>query len=483
MEIININSLDYYQNEPEGQFLDRKSARMRPKDILKHFVAFANAEGGQLVIGIEDDGTISGFKDVNAHRPEEFINLSITELRNTPLLIDYTLLNVENVNGESDQILVFDIPLSPNRVIKSFDERTYLRQADNSMNLNVQQVIQLEYDRGQRFFEDETLLTTGIKDIDLELLQDYREKMDAPNLSFNDILEARNLMIDGKITHAGILLFGKNPTRYLPQARIKVVKYEGNSPGTGKNLNIIKEKTFETAIPKLITEVTDFIRTQLREFQYLEEQTVKFKKTPEYPEFAWFEGVVNAATHRDYSIRGDYIKILIFDDRMEIDSPGLLPNIVTINNIKNTRYSRNPRIARILSEFGWVKEMNEGVKRIYSEMESLFLNEPIYSEPNRNVLLILENNIMLRSMRVNNKLSRAFSDGLYETLSDDEKNVITNMYNTGRATNTSKTAGLLSRSPNYSRKLLRRLAEQGILTWHGNSNTDSRQHYTLNINE
>lgn len=399
------------------------------------------------------------------------------------MLIEYTLLDVENVNGESDQILVFDIPLSPNRVIKSYDEKTYLRQADNSMNLNVQQVIQLEYDRGQRFFEDETLLTTGINDIDLELLQDYREKMDAPNLSFTDILEARNLMIDGKITHAGILLFGKNPTKYLPQARIKVVKYEGDSPGTGKNLNIIKEKTFETAIPKLITEVTDFIRTQLREFQYLEEQTVKFKKTPEYPEFAWFEGIVNAATHRDYSIRGDYIKILIFDDRMEIDSPGLLPNIVTINNIKNTRYSRNPRIARILSEFGWVKEMNEGVKRIYSEMESLFLNEPIYSEPNRNVLLVLENNIMLRSMRVNNKLSRAFGDGLYETLSDDEKNVITNMYNTGRPTNTSKTADLLSRSPNYSRKLLRKLAEQEILTWHGNSNTDSRQHYTLNINE
>ena len=126
---------------------------------------------------------------------------------------------------------------------------------------------------------------------------------------------------------------------------------------------------------------------------------------PEYPEFAWFEGIVNAVTHRNYSIRGQHITVTLFDDRLEIKSPGVLPNIVTIQNILNERFSRNPKIARILSEFGWVKEMNEGVKRIYSEMESFFLNEPKYSEPNNSsVLLMLENNILNRQLRISDKL-------------------------------------------------------------------------------
>ena len=78
---------------------------------------------------------------------------------------------------------------------------------------------------------------------------------------------------------------------------------------------------------------------------------------------------------------------MMFDDRLEIHSPGKLPNIVTVENIKHERFSRNPRIARTLTEFGWVREMNEGVKRIYSEMESYFLHEPKYTEPGNKVVL------------------------------------------------------------------------------------------------
>lgn len=130
---------------------------------------------------------------------------------------------------------------------------------------------------------------------------------------------------------------------------------------------------------------------------------------PEYPEFAWFEGIVNALTHRNYSIRKEHIKVLIFDDRFEILSPGLLPNIVTIENILNQRYSRNPRIAKVLCEFGWVKEMNEGVKRIYSEREKPFLKKPQCFEPNNNVLLVLENNILNRNMRTVDKIKDIIS--------------------------------------------------------------------------
>lgn len=104
----------------------------------------------------------------------------------------------------------------------------------------------------------------------------------------------------------------------------------------------------------IIKNSKDFVSTLLRDFQYLDENGI-FKSVPEYPEFAWFEGIVNALVHRNYSIRGDYIKVILFEDRLEIMSPGLLPNIVTVENILNQRYSRNPKIAIILTEFGYVK--------------------------------------------------------------------------------------------------------------------------------
>ena len=175
--------------------------------------------------------------------------------------------------------------------------------------------------------------------------------MNIDELSSEEVLKARNLMINGKLTNAGLLLFGKNPSKFLPQARLRVIKYSGMYQKVGTEINIIKEKTFDKAIPNIIREAREFINTQLRDFQYLDKDG-KFKIMPEYPEFAWFEGIVNALTHRNYAIRGEHIKVLIFDDRLEIHSPGLLPNIVTVENILNQRYSRNPRIARILCEFG-----------------------------------------------------------------------------------------------------------------------------------
>ena len=83
----------------------------------------------------------------------------------------------------------------------------------------------------------------------------------------------------------------------------------------------------------------EFISTQLREFTMLNVQTGKFQVVPEYPEFAWLEGIVNAVTHREYAMAGSFIKVSMYDDRLEIESPGKLPNLVTVENIKNTGYS------------------------------------------------------------------------------------------------------------------------------------------------
>lgn len=471
--------LEKYINSPENQYLDRKSARIKPLDILKHLVAFANADGGTLIIGVENNNEITGFEYSQANKIEEFKNIALINLKETPIKTEFEIISVKNKFNYDDKILAISVEPSTDRVIKSYDGNVYLRQIDKTIKLNYEQILQLQYDRGQRFFEDEVIENSSIEDIDLEIIDLYKQSMNITELSLEEILKARNFMNkEGLLTNACVLLFSKNPTKYLPQARLKFVRYDGIKANVGNNINIIKEQTFDGAIPKIILEAKEFIKTQLREFQYLDAKTGKFKIMPEYPEFAWFEGIVNALTHRNYSIRGDYIKFIMFDDRIEIYSPGLLPNIVTVENILNQRYSRNPRIARILSEYGWVKEMNEGVKRIYSEMENFFLKLPVYSEPNNNVLLILENNILNRNLRISENLKRLITEDKYLNLSSIEKEIV-NLGFINKKITVSVVSKQINKSSLTTRNLLKKLVSQGILEWKGTNSKDPTQYYTL----
>lgn len=125
--------------------------------------------------------------------------------------------------------------------------------------------------------------------------------------------------------------------------------------------------------------------------------------------------------------------------------------------------------------------MNEGVKRIYSEMEKLFLNEPKYSEPNGNVLLVLENNILNRNVRSLDKIKNIISEEKFFDLSIEEKMILHYMYNTGETMTTKKATEILDRGSTFCRKLLKRLDNLKLLEWHGSSINDSTQHYTLNF--
>ncbi|MGU7960592.1 ATP-binding protein [Streptococcus suis] len=470
--------LSHYQFSPENQYLDRKSARKKPSELLKHLIAFANADGGQLVIGIEDEkqeNIITGFKDGRAYPIDDFKKID-REMRETPLDLSFEEIPLINHKGEEDFILVISVELSSNRVIAAPNDDVYLRQGDESVKLSYEQRTQLSYDKGQRFFEDEFVPDASLEDIDETIVQDFKSHFDLSERSTEEILKARRFLVNGKLTKAAILLFGKYPSAFFPQARVRFQRFDGTDMGTGSSFNVIKEVTFDDALPTLIIKVRDFIRTQLREFQYLDDNG-QFQILPEYPEFAWFEGVVNAVTHRDYSVYGDHIRVLMFDDRLEIHSPGKLPNIVTVENIKHERFSRNPRIARTLTEFGWVREMNEGVKRIYSEMESAFLHEPKFSEPGNKVVLTLENNIVSRHLRTRDSLEKQFSD--FDNLNSDEQAIIHYMYNSGERMTTAKAVELTGRSRRHIGKVLQKLTDQGLLKWYGNSKNDKNQYYTL----
>ena len=105
-----------------------------------------------------------------------------------------------------------------------------------------------------------------------------------------------------------------------------------------------------------------------------------FHTTPEYPEFAWKEIIINSIAHRDYSIKGTDIQIKMFDDRITVESPGILPGIVRLNNLRTVHFSRNPNIARFLHEYDYVQEFGEGIDRMFNEMAAAGLPAPEYHD-------------------------------------------------------------------------------------------------------
>lgn len=125
--------------------------------------------------------------------------------------------------------------------------------------------------------------------------------------------------------------------------------------------------------------MTAFVKTQIREYTKLGVGAM-FQTIPEFPEFCWTELIINAVAHRDYSIGGTDIQIKMFDDHLTVESPGILPGLVRVNNIREFHFSRNPKIVEFLNEYDLVKEFGEGVDRIYRDMSKAGLPEPEYKQ-------------------------------------------------------------------------------------------------------
>ena len=199
---------------------------------------------------------------------------------------------------------------------------------------------------------------------------------------------------------------------------------------------------------------------------------------PEYPEFAWLEGIVNAIVHREYALAGDYILVSMYDDRLEIKSPGRLPNIVTVENIRHTRYARNPKISRVLTEFGYVRELNEGVKRIYSDMEAFFLDDPEYSEPGQQaVKLTLKNNIVMRKIRQKEQAIGNIGNDIWEQLDDLEREILVYM-GSRRVVSRKELEEQTKKSRGTILKRLKHLSDLGLIKQNGRLR-DPQHSYSL----
>lgn len=474
-------TLDYIVNEPENKLFDRKSAKVKASDIAPIISAFANADGGTIVIGIADK--TRKIEGVNGIGSDSINNLIAAPKDVCVPMPQYKeeLLQVANDKGEQDQLLLLHIEANTEQIIRTSSGATYLRVADRTKELKGDDLRNLEYSKSVRHFEDECQPDATVSDLDTLLLEKYREKLHAEDLTYEQLLEARGFIrLQGdkkKLTNAAVLLFAKNIAQFYPNCRIRFVRYDGTKTRTGLDINITRDYNIELSILKIIEAAKAFIGSQLREFTALEPATGKFLIVPEYPEFAWLEGIVNAVTHREYAMAGRYILVSMYDDRLEIESPGKLPSIVTIDNIKETRYSRNPRIARLLTEFGWVRELNEGVKRIYSDMEKFFLDDPIYSEPEQSVRLVLKNNIVMRNLRRKDRALEYVGEDIWKQLDAIDRKILAYMASNVEVSR-STLAQHIRKSGATITNHLRSLITLGVVKPNGNPH-DPRRTYSI----
>jgi ATP-dependent DNA helicase RecG len=447
--------------------------------LVETIIALANADGGTIAIGIED-GKIVGINDQGNIKINDFIQCSFDKC--VPAIkVNHEFIDVIKDNNKKDRILLINIEPSIHKVHKTISDEVFLRIGDENKRLNFEQRLNLEYDKGERLFEEKIVEECTMEDLDENILKSYAEAINYSGSDYERLLYARGLARRSgegpRITVAAVLLFAENPSIFLPNARIRFFRYEGSSAEVGVSMNIVKQETIEGPLTEQIEMMKTVVKAQLREFTALNPLNGKFITVSEYPEFAWQEGIINAVTHRAYNIQGDDTKVFMYDDRLEIKSPGKFPNIVNKKNIAEVRYSRNPRIARVLTELGWVRELGEGVKRIYKEMKEYFLDDPIYDESNYSVTLEIRNNVVTRRQRRRERVTDLI-DIDWSSLSYYEKKAIEMAYSREKLY-TKEYAEIIKKSTTYARTLLNNLVDKGALKKIASSTTDPHQYYVF----
>ena len=372
-------TIEDIKDRAEGQTFDCKSVKIEPKALAVPIVAMANADGGVLAIGISDKTRrIEGVDQHTVH---------VNELLKVPFSLCVPSVNVKpeyipciDSEGKPNHVLLLHIPASATLHANQADE-VFMRVGDSSRKLGFEERISLMYDKGERYFEDTAAYDATINDIDMDCVQDYMKVIGYTKSPLEYLKENNNFVTykDGKeqISTACILLFGKKPQLFYPRARVRFIRYMGTEEKVGREMNVIKDVTFEGRILDQIKNTINYLETQVKEHTYLGEKGI-FVTDREYSPFVLQEMTVNSICHRDYSIKGTEIQIKMFDDRLVFETPGKFPGIVRSDNIRHTHFSRNPKVAEYLKAYKYVREFGEGVDRMCKELEAKGLNDPKY---------------------------------------------------------------------------------------------------------
>lgn len=443
----------------EDQWFDRKSGRISASDLADHQIGLANAEGGTLVLGLHR-GVVEGIDSIAAR--ENDWRQAPLDFTFPPVPSRFRTIECITSNGHPDRLAVIEVETSDKVHANAADE-VFLRVGDENRRLNFGQRQELMYDKGQANFEATAARDATTRDLDPDLLGAYADAVRAQDQT--QLLHARGLLTRaGEPTVGAVLLFGSDPQSYFPAAHVRILRYRGTQRGFGAHQQLIDDVRCEGSIPEVLMEAEAAIMRIMPTRRALA-SSGRFERVGIIPHDAWLEGLVNAVVHRSYSISGDHIRFEIFDDRVEVESPGRFPGLVDPNDIESVRrFARNPRVARVCADLHFGQELGEGVKRIFEEMRLAGLAEPIYFQTSGSVRLTL--------------YSAPVDRHLEERLPEGARHILRVLRETQRAG-----TGELVNSTGRSRPLvisqLKSLQKAGLVEWVGNGPSDPRAFWRI----
>ncbi|CEG97300.1 helix-turn-helix domain-containing protein [Propionibacterium freudenreichii] len=355
--------------EVEGKTLEFKRDLSSPTKPLRTVAAFANSAGGRLVIGVNDDGSVFGVEDPLAE--EERITSLITD-RISPQLVP----GIDLVTLGGATVLVVDVPLSTRRPHFMKDQGpefgVYVRLGSSTRQADPALVAELERNARGVAFEDLSEPRATLDDLDLEGLSELRGRQTGV-----DDLIALGLAVKqgGEVvpTNAGILAACDDPTRFLPSAWVQCGRLRGPS-GT----DIFDQTEVHGPMPRAVDKVMEFLLKHAFKTAVFGE--VKRRDVYSIPVEAIREVVVNALVHANYAERGTPIRVGFYDDRIQVDSPGLLLPGMTVESMRRASRLRNPSLARIFREAGIMEQWGTGVQRVFEQIAEAGLPEPRIEE-------------------------------------------------------------------------------------------------------
>ncbi|MDO4242823.1 MAG: ATP-binding protein [Actinomyces sp.] len=442
---------------PESQWFERKSTRVAQKALAAAIIGMANAEGGSVVVGLSEgrvEGVDSDLKQVNRLRRVPL------ELIEPPILMRIDEVEVVNDRQEEDHVLLFVVSPSQHAHQRT-DGEAFVRAGDSTIRLSRSAWQELVYDREADSYEAQPA-PAGTDAVDGAHVFRLQEAIGAEGDVLH-VLRARSLVTaDDRLNIAGLLLLADRPQRYLPQAVVRVLRYQSDEVGEGSRQTMVADgdRRLEGPIPTMLDAATALVDQWAPRRRALRPDG-RFGSIDVIPREAWLEAVVNAVIHRSYSMAGDHIRVSIFPHRIEVSSPGRFPGFVSPDRpLEVARYARNPRIARVCADLGYAQELGEGIRRMVGMMRQSGLADPLYQQTATSVILRLDAATRIAGLDP-------------EGLGKEAAEIVALLRSVGPL-GTSDIASAIGVSRQTVLKRLKSLREQGVVERRGHSPQDPR---------
>ena len=379
----------------ENSRVEFKRDDCRPDVLAKEMSALLNLEGGVILLGVEDDGAISGLTRGREAAEEWVMNIARENLQ--PAIIPvWTCMEIERGKDVGVIELAADSPEKPYKARRDRAWRTFIRVGSTSREATREEEGRL-YQAAQLVrYEIKPVPDTGLGDLDMDRIENYyQDVLKRPVPDRTNLEDRQRLLLNSDLlveagggvgaSVAGLLLFGENPNRRLPQAGVTAVAF----PGFEKEYNTVDDERIRGPLTPRVSEdgdvvekgvidrTVDFVERNMGSVAYLEGARRIHKKS--FPLDAVREAVVNAVAHRDYAHVGTDIEVSLYRDRFEVISPGRLPNGVTVEKMKEgvVRVARNELLKEILRDYRYIEHYGMGVRnRIIDSMRRHNGTEP-----------------------------------------------------------------------------------------------------------